>query len=367
MRFKSNAFRDLRGHGVGVRTCIMAAAGFAGSLMLTSIGALAQGAPQLESAVKIESASPDWDYLSFDEKRGRLFIAARPDGLLVYDVRSQKLLERLGDTKGANASVPVPEVDRLYSVNLDGTVTIFELSSLKQVGKIKVGEDADAAFYDPVTKQIAVTRGDSSEITYLSAPSGEVVARLKLPSKKLEGTVADGRGHMFTASRDRNSVFKVDMRTHQLVAEYADVCEEANGAAIDTVRGRLFIGCRGKNPALAVVDIQTGGVVAKMEIGRGNDGVIYDAQTGRIYASGGVDGNLVVHQQIDANNYQLAAAVTTRPYARTMAFDPGSQKIYLVTAEGNADPKKKINKSAAPFYPNTYFANTFTVLTYTQQ
>jgi hypothetical protein len=35
-----------------------------------------------------------------------------------------------------------------------------------------------------------------------------------------------------------------------------------------------------------------------------------------------------------------------------------------VTAEGTADPTKKINKAVAPFYPNRYFPDTFTVLTY---
>ena len=36
----------------------------------------------------------------------------------------------------------------------------------------------------------------------------------------------------------------------------------------------------------------------------------------------------------------------------------------MVTAEGTADPGKKINKAVAPFYPNRYFPDTFTVLTY---
>jgi hypothetical protein len=47
-----------------------------------------------------------------------------------------------------------------------------------------------------------------------------------------------------------------------------------------------------------------------------------------------------------------------------MALDPKTQKVYLVTAEGIADLGKKINKGVAPFYPNRYFADTFTVLTY---
>ena len=33
-------------------------------------------------------------------------------------------------------------------------------------------------------------------------------------------------------------------------------------------------------------------------------------------------------------------------------------------AEGTADPSRKINSGVATFYPNSYFPDTFTVLTY---
>ena len=120
---------------------------------------------------------------------------------------------------------------------------------------------------------------------------------------------------------------------------------------------------KGLVPAV-VQDADSGKVIATQEIGRGNDGVIYDAETRKIYTSNGVDANLVIYDQVDANTYKLAEATTTRPYARTMALDPKTKKVYMVTAEGTSDPAKKINKAVAPFYPNRYFPDTFTVLTY---
>ncbi len=104
--------------------------------------------------------------------------------------------------------------------------------------------------------------------------------------------------------------------------------------------------------------------IRALEIGRGNDGVAFDPSTHKIFTSNGVDANLVIYDQLDTNTYKLSAAVTTRPYARTMAYDTSNQKIHMVTAEGLADPAKKINKGVASFYPNRYFADTFTVLTY---
>jgi DNA-binding beta-propeller fold protein YncE len=167
------------------------------------------------------------------------------------------------------------------------------------------------------------------------------------------------------ALRDRNAVVKIDVANRKVIEEWKTApCEQPTGIAYDAAHKRIFVGCRGSNPVLAVMDAESGKVIKTLEIGRGNDGVIYDDSTHRIFTSNGVDANLVIYDQADADNYKLVEATTTRPYARTMAFDPKTKKIYMVTAEGTADPVQKINKAVAPFYPNHYHPDTFTVLTY---
>jgi DNA-binding beta-propeller fold protein YncE len=327
--------------------------------------AQAQQFYHLESAVPLKAAAPDWDYVTLDPARGYLFIGRRGDGVTVFDVRTRKVVRNIDKSDDANAVVLIPEFDRGYTINGDGTTTIFQLSSLKTIDRAKVGEDADSAFYDPVTKQLAFTMGDSKKIAFVDAKTGKVVGELPMDSKKLDGTVPDGEGNMFMALRDKNSVAKIDAKERKLVGDWKTApCEEPTGIAFDKANKRLFVGCRGKNPVLAVLDSDSGKVITTLDIGRGNDGVIYDPATHKVYTSNGIDGNLVIYDQVNADTYKLAEATTTRPYARTMALDPKTKKIYLVTAEGTADPSKKINKAVAPFYPNHYFADTFTVLTY---
>lgn len=320
---------------------------------------------QLESAVTLKSEAPDWDYVTLDQKSGHLFIGRRGEGVVVYDTKKKRVIRTLDQSDDANAVVLVPEFDRGYSANGDGTSTVFQISTLKTIDRIKLGEDSDSAFYDPVTKQIVFTLGDSKTIAFVDAKTGQSTGTLKMDSKKLDGTVANDEGQMFMALRDRNSVVKIDVASRSVVAEWKTTgCDEPTGIAYDKSTKRIFVGCRGKSPVLAVLDADSGLVVTTQEIGRGNDGVVFDSVAHKIFTSNGVDANLVIYDQIDANTYKLSSAVTTRPYARTMAYDQSSKKIYMVTAEGMADPSKKINKAVAPFYPNRYFPNTFTVLTY---
>ena len=337
----------------------------AATAVLLACSASAQQFHRLESAVVIKGAKPDWDYVTLDAARGYLFIGRRGDGVTVFDVKSKKVVRNIDKSDDANAIALVPEFDRGYTVNGDGTSTVFQLSSLKTLERIKVGEDADSAFYEPVTKQLAFTMGDSKKIAFVDAKTGKVVGELAMDAKKLDGTVADGEGNLLMALRDRNSVVKIDVANRRVTEEWKTApCEEPTGIAYDAAGKRVFVGCRGKNPMLAVLDAASGKVITTADIGRGNDGVIYDASTHKIYTSNGVDANLVIYEQVDANTYKLAEATTTRPYARTMALDPRTKKVYMVTAEGTADPAKKINKAVATFYPNQYYPDTFTVLTY---
>lgn len=336
-------------------------------LLLVAQSALAQtGFYRLESSVVLPSPqAPSWDYLAFDPSRSYLFIARRADGVTVYDTVAKRVVRTLENSKGGNATVLMPEFDRIFVINQDGTTTVYEFKTLKALDRLKLGESADNGFYEPVTQQIMVTMGDDSQVAFMNAKTGAVNGTLRIDSKMIEGSAADGKGNLYVALRDRDKLVRVDARTKALSGEWKlDGCVLPNGVAYDAVTERVFLTCRGEHPILAVLDPATGRGVAKTAIGRGNDVVIFDPSARRIYTANGFDGTLVIIKQLGADSYALDQALTTRPYARTMALDPKTKKVYLVSAEGTVDPSKPWRTEVAPFYPNRYFPGTFTLLTY---
>jgi DNA-binding beta-propeller fold protein YncE len=328
------------------------------------------GLYRIASAQVIKSATtPNWDYLAFDAAHSNLYIARRDDGILVYDTKARKLRGALEHTRGGNAVILVPDLNHGFAITQDGSATIFDLSSRKTLKRVKFGEDADSGTYDPVTKQVMITRGDSKQVTFLDANTGAVTGHLAIDSKKIEGAAPDGQGQILVALRDRNKVLRIDAAERKVLAEYptGPGCEQPNGLAYDPASKRVFVGCRGTSPVLAVLDAASGRVVSTTVIGRGNDIVAFDAAERRIYTANGVDANMVVIDQVDADTYRIAQATNTRPNARTMALDPKTKAVYLVAAEGAVDGRRDWNRTVAPFYPNTYFKNTFTLLTLTRQ
>lgn len=335
------------------------------ALLAGATSAAAGTVYRLESAVVLKGPKPAWDYLVFDPARGYLFIDRRAGGVTVFDTASGEIVGEIAQSNGANATALVPEFDRGYTTNGDGSTTVFRLSTLATIARMKLGESADAAVYEPTTKQLAFMMGDEHKIAFVDAADGKITGYLTTVGEQLEAAAPDGSGGVFVAERDRNAVLRVDAGRRTTVGEWPLAgCDQPTGLSYDPAHRRLFVGCRGTKPVLVVLNAQTGAQIAALPIGRGNDGVIYDAETRRIFTSNGVDANLVIFDQIDPDHYVMSQAVTTRPIARTLALDPKTKKLFTVTAEGWVDPAKPVNHEAGPFYPNAYFADTFTVLTY---
>lgn len=320
---------------------------------------------RLASAVKLPGKSPDWDYLAYDAARGRLFIARRDAGLWAFDTKAQRLVKQIADTRGAGASVLIPALGRGFSVNEDGSLTVFDLATLATIKRVKIGEDADSASYDAASGRIAMVSADSRTIHFVDARTLAPVGSVALTAKKADGSAPDGEGHLLVNERDRDMVARIDIARPAVSAEWPLAgCSQPTAMAYDAKDHRAFIGCRGAKPVLTVLNGDSGAVVAQMPIGRGVDGLVYDPARRTIVASAGVDANLVVFHQDDADHYRMEQAVTTRPYARTIAYDPKSRRIFSVTAEGVVNPAEPVNTGPSPFYPNAYYDGSFTVLTY---
>jgi hypothetical protein len=107
-------------------------------------------------------------------------------------------------------------------------------------------------------------------------------------------------------------------------------CEEPTGLAIDRQHRRLFAGCGG-NKKMAIVDADSGKIVASPAIGEGCDATAFDADRGLAFASAG-DGTITVIREESAGKFTVAQTIATQKGARTMALDAKTHKLFTVTA-----------------------------------
>ena len=277
-----------------------------------------------------------WDYLIADANAHRLYIS-RGTHVIVLDVDSGKTVGDIADTQGVHGIALAPDLGRGFTSNgREGTVTIFDLQTLKPIGeKVKVGENPDAILYDPASKRVFTFNGRSQDATAVDGASGKVLGTIKLDGKP-EFAASDAKGTIFVNIEDKSELTAIDPSTLAVKAKWPLApCTEPSGLAIDRKNRRLFAGC--DNKMMAVVDADSGKVLATPAIGEGVDATAYDDETGLAFASCG-EGVLTVVKQESPDKYSVAENVTTERGARTMALDAKTHNVYTVTAKFGPRP-----------------------------
>jgi DNA-binding beta-propeller fold protein YncE len=278
-----------------------------------------------------------WDYLNADASARRLYVS-RGTHVIVLDLDSGKTVGDIPDTQGVHGIALAPDLGRGFTSNgRENTVTIFDIQSLKPIGeKVKVGENPDAILYDPATKRVFTFNGRSHDATAVDGATGKVLGTIKLDGKP-EFAASDAKGTVFVNIEDKSELTAIDANKLEVKNTWPLApCKEPSGLAIDRKNRRLFSGC--DNKMMAVVDADSGKVVATPAIGEGVDATAYDEGSGLAFASCGEDGVLTVVKQESADKYSVAENVPTQKSARTMALDTKTHNVYTVAAKFGPRP-----------------------------
>jgi DNA-binding beta-propeller fold protein YncE len=273
-----------------------------------------------------------WDYLTFDGANHRLFIA-RATRVMVVDTDSGKLLGEIPNTPGVHGVALVYDLGRGFISNGgDGTVTVFDLKTLQPIGdKIKVGDNPDAILYDPASKRIFTFNGRSHDATALEAATGKVLGTIPLGGKP-EFSATDGKGRVWVNIEDKSEVVQLDPAKLTVLNHWSlSPCEAPSGLALDEKNRRLVVGC--DNKLMAIMNADTGKVVATLPVGEGVDAAGFDPGTGMAFTSNGGSGTLTVVRQDSPDKYTVVENVETAKSARTMTVDPKTHRVFTVAAQ----------------------------------
>jgi YVTN family beta-propeller protein len=272
-----------------------------------------------------------WDYLTMDADAHRLYVS-HADRVVVLNVEDGTTVGEVANTPGVHGIALAPKLGRGFTSNgRENTVTIFSLDSLKEIGRVKVGSNPDAIMFDPASGRVFTFNGRSNDTTAVDAATGQVVGTLALGGKP-EFAVTDGKGEIFVNIEDKSEIVAFDARKLTELHRWSIAPgEEPSGLALDARHRRLFAVCG--NEKMAVVDADSGKVVATPAIGHGPDAAAFDRKHQLAFSSNGQDGTLTVLHEDGPNTFKTVATVPTQRGARTMALDEKTGRIYLATAE----------------------------------
>ena len=305
-----------------------------------------------------------WDYLIVDPESRRLYVSHNGD-IVIIDVDTKKVAGTIrvdGFSHGIaiasehNAGFITDGDSKTSAVKSPEQVVVFNLKTLAIEARLKVGADPDAIVYDAPSGQTFAFNGDPMQANVINAKTRKLYKTIDLGGNP-EFAVSDGSGSVYVNIKNKSEIARIDSKTLAVKARWPLApCEKPSGLAMDRANRRLFSVC--SNGMMAVMDADSGRIVATPPIGALPDGAAYDPGT-KLAFSSNRDGTLTVVRQVSRDEYSVSQNVKTEPGARTMALDTKTHTIYLSSAEFGPKPVGSNYPSVVP--------DTFKVLVLEQQ
>ena len=311
-------------------------------LSATSLRAQSTEPLKLERTIELPDVQGRIDHMSIDVKRQRLFVSALGHNTLeVIDLKAGKRANSISGLKEPQGALFVADNDRLFvASSKDGTVKMFDGSSLNLLKTIEYGDDADNLRYDAARQRIYVGFGGGA-LGELDS-EGQKIAATKLGAHPESFQLEKTSSRIYVNLPGSQKIAVVDREAHTVLATWGMDLDLGNYAmALDEADHRLFVVSR--VPArLVVVDSTTGKVVEKLPAVGDCDDVFFDQKRKRIYASGG-EGAISVFEQQGPDHYKELARVSTVKGARTSFFSPDLDRLYLaVRRQGSTTAKIEV-------------------------
>jgi hypothetical protein len=277
-----------------------------------------------------------WDYVYVDSDARRVYVS-RGTHTMVIDADTYAVVGDIPETQGVHGIAIASDLGRGFTSNGGSNdVTIFDLKTLKAIGNVKTDINPDAILYEPVTKRVFTFNGGRRNIaggknsTAINAADGTVLGNIDLRGKP-EFAAADGKGSVYVNNEDSSELHHIDAATLKELHHWPLApCKSPSGLAMDVKNRRTFSVCDEK--VMAVMNVDTGKVVATPTICEGPDAAGFDPSSGYVFASCG-DGNLTVIHEDSPDKYTVVENVPTKKSARTMGLDLKTHNIFLPAAD----------------------------------
>jgi YVTN family beta-propeller protein len=320
-------------------------------------GLIAGAAPAPAATYRVADKFPvggdgKWDNPSIDSTAQRLYLS-RATHVVIVDTQTGHIAGDIPDTPGVHGIALAPALDRGYvSVGKSDQVKIFDLKSLAVIATIQTGAKPDAIVYEPITRQVFVFNGHSSNATVIDAVSNKVVATIALQGAP-EAARADGAGKVYVNLENTNELASLDAQRQTVAGRWPlPGCDGPTGLAVDSAHRRSFSACANKK--MSILDLDTGRAIATLPIGGGVDGAEFDVDTGNAFSANG-EGTLTVVHEADPEHFTVAQTLATAPGARTIALDATRHRLYLPTARFEGTTSARADEPKGPITPGSFF------------
>jgi len=295
---------------------------------------------EVEARIPLGEVAGRIDHLAVDIERRRVFVAELGnDTVGVVDLAAGRVTKRIRGLREPQGVAWLPEAGLLLVANAgDGTLHRYSGADLRPLGPTSLGQDADNLRVDPAGGGLVWVGHGGGALTALDAASGQpsgapIVLPVHPECFQLE---AGGPRAFVNVPRAGGAVAVIDRVARRQTDTWSVPGLGSNyPMALDEAGSRLLVGFR--NPAaLAVLDLASGALLARLPLGGDVDDLFFDARRRRVYAICGT-GTVDVFEDPPAGGSGLSTArvprllarLPTVAGARTGLFVPAFDRVFV--------------------------------------
>jgi YVTN family beta-propeller protein len=270
-----------------------------------------------------------FDYITVDAAERRVYLSHGTE-VMVVNADAYSVIGTIPGLKLAHGTLLLKDLGKGFISDGGGDrVVIFDLKTLKTLGEIKTGGNPDCIMYDPASKHIFTFNGNTKDSSVIDPATATVIATVPMGGRA-EFAAADGNGMIYDNIENTDEVVALDSRTLKIKARWPLApAGTPTALAMDAKHRRLFIG--GRNQIMAIMDADDGKVLQSFPITTGVDTIIFDADSGLVYAS--TRQAIHIFHEDSPDKFTEVETVKTEFGAKTMGFDSRTHRIFVDTAD----------------------------------
>ena len=276
---------------------------------------------------------PGFDHADVYRSGRRIYVAhTGADRVDVLDCERSAFLRSLPDLPGV-AGVLIDEQDDLLitSDRAAAQVSVFRCSDEELLGQVRVGPHPNGLAYDAKRRQLysfnlGEPLGENCTASVVDVDSLRVVAELALPGRPRWAVYDPERDVVFANIREPAQIIVIDCSRSAIEEVLPVPAAGPHGLWLDG--GRLF--CAADGGVLAVLDRDSGELLASLPLPGVPDVVMHDPELKRLYVAIGDPG---VVCSFDSDRLEQLETVPTARGAHTLAWDPDGRCLYVFCPE----------------------------------
>jgi DNA-binding beta-propeller fold protein YncE len=273
-------------------------------------------------------AEPGFDHADVYRPPGRMYVAhTGADRVDVLDIRARTFLRSLPELPGVAGVLIDEQHDLLFTSDRGAArVSAFRCSDEQLLGQVKVGPHPNGLAYDRQRRRLYSFNlgepvGENCTASVVGLDTMRVIHELALPGRPRWAVYDEKRHRVYANIREPAEILAIDCERLVIDSALAVPAGGPHGLWLD--RGRLF--CAADGGSLAVLDRDSGELLASLSLPGVPDVVIHDPELARLYVAIGEPG---VVCSFDSDRLEPLETVATEAGAHTIGWDPDGRCLY---------------------------------------